>query len=68
MAGRVRRLTSAVCVCVCAGCNLLSASGVSGLSQLTNLQELELTNCPCILTSDVCRFLRDRLPRCVVLD
>ena len=39
-------ITRPLSLSVSAGCPLLTAAGLSGLAQLKNLEELELTNCP----------------------
>ncbi|XP_064616346.1 F-box/LRR-repeat protein 16-like [Liolophura sinensis] len=50
-----------------AGCCLLSSHGLSGLVSLRYLEELELTNCPGA-TPDVCQYLKENNPRCLVLE
>lgn len=49
------------------GCPLLTSTGMSNLIQLRHLQELELTNCPGA-TPDLIEYLRQNLPKCLVLD
>ena len=49
------------------GCPLLTSTGMSNLIQLRHLQELELTNCPGA-TADLIEYLRQNLPKCLVLD
>lgn len=50
------------------GCNLVTPSGLTGLVQLVNLRELELTNCPSVANTDVCHYLKERMPRCVIIE
>ncbi|ELU15721.1 hypothetical protein CAPTEDRAFT_201139 [Capitella teleta] len=50
-----------------AGCNLLTPSGLTGLMQLFSLVELELTNCPGA-TSDVCVYLKENMPNCLIIE
>lgn len=49
------------------GCSLISGQGLCGLTQLRYLEELELTNCPSA-TKEVCLYLKENMPRCMVLD
>lgn len=49
------------------GCTLVSGQGLCGLTQLHNLDELELTNCP-IATREVCLYLRENMAHCLVVD
>lgn len=46
---------------------MLSSGALMALTQLRNIDELELTNCPGA-TREVCVYLRDNLPSCLVLD
>ncbi|KAF7995416.1 hypothetical protein HCN44_006523 [Aphidius gifuensis] len=50
-----------------AGCPLLTSSGFSSLIQLRHLQELELTNCPGT-SRELFDYLREHLPRCLVIE
>ncbi|KAH3872020.1 F-box/LRR-repeat protein 16-like [Dreissena polymorpha] len=50
-----------------AGCALVSGQGLCGLTQLRHLEELELTNCPSA-TCEVCLYLKENMPRCMILD
>lgn len=49
------------------GCTLVSGQGLCGLTQLHNLDELELTNCPSA-TREVCLYLRENMTHCLVVD
>lgn len=49
------------------GCTLVSGQGLCGLTQLHNLDELELTNCPSA-TREVCLYLRENMAHCLVVD
>lgn len=49
------------------GCTLVSSQGLCGLTQLRNLDELELTNCPSA-TKEVYLYLRENMTTCLVLD
>ena len=49
------------------GCSVVTSSGLTGLVQLRGLEELELTNCPGA-TADVCSYLKDNMPKCLVID
>ena len=49
------------------GCSLISGQGLCGLTQLRNVEELELTNCPSA-TKEVCLYLKENMPRCMILD
>ncbi|CAH0545968.1 unnamed protein product [Brassicogethes aeneus] len=50
-----------------AGCPLLTSSGLSSLIQLRHMQELELTNCPGA-SRELFDYLREHLPRCLVIE
>lgn len=50
-----------------AGCPLLTATGLSGLVQLQELEELELTNCPGA-TPELFKYFSQHLPRCLVIE
>lgn len=50
-----------------AGCPLLTATGLSGLVQLQDLEELELTNCPGA-TPELFKYFSQHLPRCLVVE
>ncbi|ESP03854.1 hypothetical protein LOTGIDRAFT_110373 [Lottia gigantea] len=50
-----------------AGCIHITTNGLYGLTRLYQLQELELTNTPSA-SKGVGHFLRENLPRCIVLD
>ncbi|XP_053385517.1 F-box/LRR-repeat protein 16-like [Mercenaria mercenaria] len=50
-----------------AGCSLISGQGLCGLTQLRCLEELELTNCPSA-TKEVCLYLKENMPRCMILE
>lgn len=50
-----------------AGCPLLTSSGLSSLIQLRHLQELELTNCAGA-SRELFDYLREHLPRCLVIE
>jgi len=50
-----------------AGCPLLTSTGLSNLSQLRHLAELELTNCPGA-SPELVEYLRQSLPAALVLD
>ncbi|KAL3877877.1 hypothetical protein ACJMK2_035521 [Sinanodonta woodiana] len=50
-----------------AGCTLLSKQVLCGLTQLRNLEELELTNCPSA-TKEVRLYLKENMRRCLILD
>lgn len=63
---------SHTCVCVCVwfpapGCPLLTTTGLSGLIQLQDLEELELTNCPGA-TAELFKYYSQHLPRCMVIE
>lgn len=45
----------------------MSGQGLCGLTQLHNLDELELTNCPSA-TREVCLYLRENMAHCLVVD
>ncbi len=48
------------------GCHLLTSSGLLGLVHLWALDELELTNCAAA-TDEVCDYLCENMPRCIVI-
>ncbi|KAL0197886.1 hypothetical protein M9458_006426, partial [Cirrhinus mrigala] len=48
------------------GCPLLTTTGLSGLIQLQELEELELTNCPGA-TAELFKYYSQHLPRCMVI-
>uniref|UniRef100_A0A8C7BH06 F-box and leucine rich repeat protein 16 n=1 Tax=Neovison vison TaxID=452646 RepID=A0A8C7BH06_NEOVI len=50
-----------------AGCPLLTTTGLSGLVQLQELEELELTNCPGA-TPELFKYFSQHLPRCLVIE
>ncbi|CAG9860569.1 unnamed protein product [Phyllotreta striolata] len=50
-----------------AGCPLLTSSGLSSLIQLRHMRELELTNCPGA-SKELFDYLREHLPRCLVIE
>ncbi|KAG5893156.1 hypothetical protein JTB14_000417 [Gonioctena quinquepunctata] len=50
-----------------AGCPLLTSSGLSSLIQLRHMKELELTNCPGA-SKELFDYLREHLPRCLVIE
>ncbi|MGH0120472.1 UNVERIFIED_CONTAM: hypothetical protein FKN15_066359 [Acipenser sinensis] len=50
-----------------AGCPLLTTTGLSGLIQLQELEELELTNCPGA-TPELFKYYSQHLPRCMVIE
>uniref|UniRef100_H9GS60 F-box and leucine rich repeat protein 16 n=1 Tax=Anolis carolinensis TaxID=28377 RepID=H9GS60_ANOCA len=50
-----------------AGCPLLTTTGLSGLVQLQDLEELELTNCPGA-TPELFKYFSQHLPRCMVIE
>ncbi|XP_068918343.1 F-box/LRR-repeat protein 16 isoform X1 [Tenebrio molitor] len=50
-----------------AGCPLLTCSGLSSLIQLRHMKELELTNCPGA-SKELFDYLREHLPRCLVIE
>ncbi|KAF6124302.1 F-box and leucine rich repeat protein 16 [Phyllostomus discolor] len=49
------------------GCPLLTTTGLSGLVQLQELEELELTNCPGA-TPELFKYFSQHLPRCLVIE
>lgn len=49
------------------GCPLLTTTGLSGLVQLQDLEELELTNCPGA-TPELFKYFSQHLPRCMVIE
>ncbi|RXM33756.1 F-box/LRR-repeat protein 16 [Acipenser ruthenus] len=49
------------------GCPLLTTTGLSGLIQLQDLEELELTNCPGA-TPELFKYYSQHLPRCMVIE
>lgn len=49
------------------GCTLLSSQGLCGLTQLRNLEELELTNCPSA-SKEIYLYLKENMHGCLVLD
>lgn len=50
-----------------AGCSQVTSHGLCGLVNLRNLEELELTNCNSAAV-DLCQYLRDNIPGCLVLE
>ncbi|KAJ3601127.1 hypothetical protein NHX12_032100 [Muraenolepis orangiensis] len=50
-----------------AGCPLLTTTGLSGLIQLQDLEELELTNCPGA-TAELFKYYSQHLPHCMVIE
>uniref|UniRef100_A0A8C7XRY4 F-box/LRR-repeat protein 16 n=1 Tax=Oryzias sinensis TaxID=183150 RepID=A0A8C7XRY4_9TELE len=50
-----------------AGCPLLTTTGLSGLIQLHDLEELELTNCPGA-TAELFKYYSQHLPHCMVIE
>lgn len=50
-----------------AGCPLLTTNGLSGLIQLQELEELELTNCPGA-TAELFKYFSQHLPHCMVIE
>ncbi|NWX39515.1 FXL16 protein, partial [Steatornis caripensis] len=50
-----------------AGCPLLTTTGLSGLVQLQELEELELTNCPGA-TPELFKYFSQHLPCCMVIE
>uniref|UniRef100_A0A3Q2CQW5 F-box and leucine-rich repeat protein 16 n=1 Tax=Cyprinodon variegatus TaxID=28743 RepID=A0A3Q2CQW5_CYPVA len=50
-----------------AGCPLLTTTGLSGLIQLQELEELELTNCPGA-TAELFKYYAQHLPHCMVIE
>lgn len=56
------------CVFLClSGCPLLTTTGLSGLIQLHDLEELELTNCPGA-TAELFKYYSQHLPHCMVIE
>ncbi|XP_045916626.1 F-box/LRR-repeat protein 16-like isoform X1 [Micropterus dolomieu] len=53
--------------CVHPGCPLLTTTGLSGLIQLQELEELELTNCPGA-TTELFKYYSQHLPHCMVIE
>lgn len=53
--------------CLLAGCPLLTTTGLSGLVQLQELEELELTNCPGA-TPELFKYFSQHLPCCMVIE
>lgn len=53
--------------CPLAGCPLLTTTGLSGLVQLQELEELELTNCPGA-TPELFKYFSQHLPCCMVIE
>lgn len=53
--------------CLPAGCPLLTTTGLSGLVQLQELEELELTNCPGA-TPELFKYFSQHLPCCMVIE
>lgn len=49
------------------GCPLLTTTGLSGLIQLHELEELELTNCPGA-TAELFKYYSQHLPHCMVIE
>ncbi|KAG8006641.1 F-box/LRR-repeat protein 16 [Nibea albiflora] len=49
------------------GCPLLTTTGLSGLIQLQELEELELTNCPGA-TAELFKYYSQHLPHCMVIE
>nr|XP_054763468.1 F-box/LRR-repeat protein 16-like [Lytechinus pictus] len=49
-----------------AGCPLLTASGLSGLAQLKQMEELEVTNCPGA-SPKLLQYFSANLPTCVLI-
>lgn len=54
-------------LCPLAGCPLLTTTGLSGLVQLQELEELELTNCPGA-TPELFKYFSQHLPCCMVIE
>ncbi|TWW64305.1 F-box/LRR-repeat protein 16 F-box and leucine-rich repeat protein 16 [Takifugu flavidus] len=52
---------------VLSGCPLLTTNGLSGLIQLQELEELELTNCPGA-TAELFKYYSQHLPHCMVIE
>eukprot|EP00064_Thunnus_orientalis_P016239 superscaffoldBa00003169_g16303 len=52
---------------VLSGCPLLTTTGLSGLIQLQELEELELTNCPGA-TAELFKYYSQHLPHCMVIE
>ncbi|KAG2455240.1 FXL16 protein, partial [Polypterus senegalus] len=52
---------------VLSGCPLLTTTGLSGLIQLQDLEELELTNCPGA-TPELFKYFSQHLPMCMVIE
>lgn len=53
--------------CLLPGCPLLTTTGLSGLVQLQELEELELTNCPGA-TPELFKYFSQHLPCCMVIE
>uniref|UniRef100_A0A8C6S342 Uncharacterized protein n=1 Tax=Neogobius melanostomus TaxID=47308 RepID=A0A8C6S342_9GOBI len=56
-----------ICFYSPAGCPLLTTTGLSGLIQLQDLEELELTNCPGA-TAELFKYYSQHLPHCMVIE
>lgn len=60
-------LSLCVFLLLVSGCPLLTTTGLSGLIQLQELEELELTNCPGA-TAELFKYYSQHLPRCMVIE
>lgn len=62
-----QRLCSLITIVPPPGCPLLTTNGLSGLIQLQELEELELTNCPGA-TAELFKYYSQHLPHCMVIE